>query len=110
MDLRGFGDSTYNTPIKELDDFAEDVHLFIKELGMHKVTLAGWSLGGMVSMLLAAKHPDDIENLVLISSVGLEGHKLYKYDEQGHRTTEPLEDLSQAKENPQIRGMSVMIE
>lgn len=33
-----------------------------------KITIAGWSLGGMLALELAAAHPDKVEKLILFSS------------------------------------------
>ncbi len=49
LDLRGFGQSTYNKAIDSIQDFAEDVKLFIDQLKLEKFSLMGWSMGGGVS-------------------------------------------------------------
>lgn len=82
-DLRGFGESTYNTPIQSLQDFAQDLVFFVRELGLEKFTLVGWSTGGGVAMYLAAEYPDMVENLVLVESVGHTGYPIFKKDAQG---------------------------
>ena len=31
LDLRGYGNSSYNEPLKNLSDFSKDINLFMKE-------------------------------------------------------------------------------
>ncbi len=45
-DLRGFGDSSYGTPVRSLAELAEDVRLFLDALKIEKAAVCGWSLGG----------------------------------------------------------------
>ena len=66
IDMRGFGFSTYNTPINSLKDFSEDLKSFVTLMGIEKFYLVGWSTGGGVAMEFAAKHPEQIEKLVLV--------------------------------------------
>ncbi len=80
-DLRGFGDSTYHTPIESLDDFAEDVRQLMDELHIYDAHVAGWSTGGGVAMSLAADHPERVKTLVLIESAPHTGYPVFKKDE-----------------------------
>lgn len=82
-DLRGFGISTYNTPINSLDDFKEDLKLFVDEIGIKKFSLIGWSTGGGVCMVFAADYPEHVEKLVLLESVGTHGYPIFKKDVTG---------------------------
>jgi pimeloyl-ACP methyl ester carboxylesterase len=83
VDLRGFGISTYNQPIRDLDDFAEDVRLFMEKLGIPPCSVVGWSTGGGVAMLLAAKYPRLVEKLILLCSLSTRGYPMYQLDAQG---------------------------
>lgn len=83
VDLRGFGISTYHEPIHDLADFAEDVRLFIEKLSIPPCSVVGWSTGGGVAMLLAAKYPQLMEKLVLLCSLSTRGYPMYQLDEQG---------------------------
>lgn len=87
-DLRGFGISTYNTPIDSLDDFMEDLKLFVDELGLSKFDLMGWSTGGGVCMIFAANYPRYVDKLILLESVGTRGYPILKKDEKG----KPIKD------------------
>ena len=82
-DLRGFGESSYNTPIESLRDFAEDLVLFAADLGLEKFTPIGWSTGGGIAMHLATEHAEMVQKLVLVESVGHTGYPIFKKDEQG---------------------------
>lgn len=78
MDLRGYGDSSYHTPVDTIHDFADDVVLLLKQLGIEKAVVVGWSLGGCVSMSLAARYPALVEKLVLIGSGSAKGFPVFK--------------------------------
>ncbi|MDY6765220.1 MAG: alpha/beta hydrolase [Halobacteria archaeon] len=88
MDMRGFGESSYNEPINSLEDLSNDLKLFTDELGLKGFHLMGWSTGGGVAMKFAANHPDYVEKLVLMESVGTKGYPIYRKDENG----EPIPD------------------
>lgn len=55
VDLRGFGDSTYNNSIKDLSD---DLYDFVNKLGIWLFTIVGWSARGSVCMQYRADYPD----------------------------------------------------
>ncbi len=82
-DLRGFGDSTYLDPIKSLEDLSDDLYLFLAELKINKVHIAGWSTGGAIVLKLAAKHPEMIDKIVLIESASYRGYPVFKKDAEG---------------------------
>lgn len=81
-DLRGFGDSTYHNPINSLEDFADDLKLFLDALHIDKVILVGWSTGGGIGLKFAAKYQDYIEKLVLLESASYRGYPIYEKDEK----------------------------
>lgn len=83
IDMRGFGISTYNTPVNSLKDFSEDLKLFVDEMGLNKFSLAGWSTGGGVVMHFAIDYPDYVEKLILVESVGIKGYPMFKKDASG---------------------------
>jgi pimeloyl-ACP methyl ester carboxylesterase len=82
-DMRGFGDSSYHSPIDSLEDFADDIHHLLQMLDISKYYVAGWSTGGGVALKLAAKHSDEVEKVVLIESCSYRGYPIYKKDENG---------------------------
>jgi len=81
MDLRGFGDSSYKEPIESLEDFSDDVNLFMDALSIDKAHIAGWSTGGAIALKLAAKYPEKTDKIVLIESASYRGYPIFKKDE-----------------------------
>lgn len=51
-----------------IGEMAADTSEALKAMGLDKVTLMGASYGGMTSMLLAAEHPEQVENLILCAT------------------------------------------
>ena len=78
VDLRGFGDSSYNNRFDTLEELADDVNLFTEALGIDSYYLVGWSNGGGVSLKLCAKYPDKVKKFFDIEGAGLKGYPLYK--------------------------------
>lgn len=54
---------------------AENTRALLKSLGIEKITLMGHSTGGMLAVRYALMHPADVEQLVLVSPIGLEDWK-----------------------------------
>ncbi len=90
IDMRGFGVSTYKTPVNSLRDFAEDLKLFADALGLKKFSLAGWSTGGGVIMYFAIDYPEYVDKLILVESVGIKGYPMFKKDEKGQPILDQL--------------------
>lgn len=67
LDLPGHGESA---PIwkPSVEGFADTAHRLLEALGTGPVWVAGHSLGGAVALALAARHPERVKGLVLISS------------------------------------------
>jgi len=70
-DLWGFGYSTrepldYGYPL-----FAEQVRLFMDELGLERASLMGQSMGGGTAIHFTVTHPDRVEKLVLVDPAAL---------------------------------------
>lgn len=68
IDMRGHGDSSTPECCYKLNDFANDVSLFVSAMGLGKVDALGHSLVGMVSQAFAALHGDRMDNLVLLAT------------------------------------------
>ena len=66
-DLPGYGASTAATKV-DLAALADDFIRWFDALGLERVTLLGWSLGGMLAQELAARFPARIERLVLVAT------------------------------------------
>lgn len=63
-DRRGTGRSAH-LPTGHHDVHAEDAAAIIRGLGMGDVTVVGWSMGGIVALCLAQRHPELVRGLVL---------------------------------------------
>lgn len=83
LDLRGYGDSSYNHRVLSLKDFAKDIKLFMDEMTIEKAFVVGWSLGGGVVMELAAHYPERVEKLILLNSSTHRGYPVFKKDSSG---------------------------
>ncbi len=80
LDLVGFGDSSYNRRLDSLEDFSRDVTAFIRHFDLKDVIILGWSMGGGVALETSVDNQDRISQIFLLSSVGLQGLKIYKND------------------------------
>src|SRR5579864_8237195 len=71
---RGVGGSKGTTP-DTIDDMATDAVAFIRALGLTKIDLLGFSLGGFIAQDVAQKHPDLVRKMILAgpSAAGGEG-------------------------------------
>lgn len=67
-DLRGFGKSPAPDGVYTMRLMAEDVAALLDRLEIHKVVLAGHSMGGYISLAFAQAYPDRVAGLVLITS------------------------------------------
>ncbi|MDO5713081.1 MAG: alpha/beta hydrolase [Tissierellia bacterium] len=75
VDMRGFGKSSYHKPARTLQEYAKDIEFFIEEMGFDEIVLVGWSAGGGVAMEIAADLKEQVEKLILVSSVAANGYK-----------------------------------
>lgn len=64
IDTRGHGESTHPKEYT-IDDHADDIHEIIKELGLEKVDILGYSMGSYIALRAAEAKSDDIDHLVL---------------------------------------------
>ena len=99
VDLRGFGDSSYNNRFDTLEELADDVNLFTEALGIDSYYLVGWSNGGGVSLRLCAKYPDKVKKFFDIEGAGLKGYPLYK-KENFKSTGEPYANKEEMASDP----------
>jgi pimeloyl-ACP methyl ester carboxylesterase len=110
VDLRGFGDSTYNNRFDTLEELADDVNAFTEALGIDSYYLVGWSNGGGVSLKLCAKYPDKVKKFFDIEGAGLKGYPLYK-KENFKSTGEPYESKEAMAADPmQVAPMVTIFE
>jgi pimeloyl-ACP methyl ester carboxylesterase len=69
VDLRGHGDSAHD-PKRRYDyqSHVRDLEVITAELGIDRLALVGHSLGGRISTLFAATHPERLAGLVLVDA------------------------------------------
>ncbi|OLS26379.1 MAG: Arylesterase [Candidatus Heimdallarchaeota archaeon LC_3] len=67
-DHRGQGRSGIPKNGYDLDSLTDDVVMLIKNLNLDSVHFVGLSMGGMVGMRLAARHPELVKSLILIDT------------------------------------------
>jgi len=63
-DLRGFGESSRHGPFS-MDQYADDVAMLLRGLGIERVVVAGLSMGGYVAFALWRRHRSLVRGLVL---------------------------------------------
>lgn len=104
IDLPGFGISTYHKPIDGLPDYAETVKQFVDALSLSQFSIIGWSTGGGVAMKFAADYPEQVDQLILLSSMSTHGYPFYADGADGNpdlskrlRTHDEMSALSRTK-------------
>lgn len=68
LDLRGHGRSALHGPFTIEDGYIPDVLAVLDELGLDSVHLVGGSLGGAISLALAALHPERVHSVTTFGS------------------------------------------
>jgi pimeloyl-ACP methyl ester carboxylesterase len=69
LDLRGHGDSDWDPESRyDYSHHVADLEAVVKELGIDRMVLVGFSLGGRVAMLYAGLHPEHLAGLVIVDS------------------------------------------
>jgi pimeloyl-ACP methyl ester carboxylesterase len=66
LDQRGHGDSARPDGDYSAEEYADDLHLFFRQVGIDKAIVAGQSLGGRVGQVFAAVYPGEIQALGLV--------------------------------------------
>jgi len=68
LDLRGHGDSDKPEGGYTLEDLVADLEAFMDSVGLERTHIVGHSLGSFIAQLFAARNPDRIRRLFLVSS------------------------------------------
>lgn len=90
VDLRGYGQSSYDQPINSIKDFSEDIKQFVDQLDLQKFYIMGLSNGGGVAMQFASDYPDHIQKILLLSSMSTRGYPAFNTDGERIRFREQL--------------------
>ncbi len=70
LDLRGHGASRRTPGPYALSDFVDDAISLLDHLKVARASIVGFSLGGLIAQAIALAHPDRVDSLTLISTVG----------------------------------------
>lgn len=76
-DLPGFGDSTASIPDYSFDAHARYLAAVFNRLGIARVHLVGFSMGGGVVLRFAERFPDRVASLTLVSAIGVQEMELF---------------------------------
>src|SRR3989442_11910851 len=66
LDQRGHGDSGRPDGDYSAEEYAHDLALFFRAVGLDRAIVAGQSLGGRVGQVFAATHPQHVRGLALV--------------------------------------------
>ncbi|MDZ4710668.1 MAG: alpha/beta fold hydrolase [Saprospiraceae bacterium] len=88
-DIRGFGKSSINLDIPDMDRYADDLIRFMDQLGIQKALLCGLSMGGYILLNAVQRFPDRFVAIVLCD-------------------TQCMEDTAETKEKRNISIRQVM--
>jgi proline iminopeptidase len=70
LDLRGAGRSDWSQPEHwTIETWVDDLGAFCDALELERPVLLGTATGGVIALVHAARHPDRVERLVLVSTV-----------------------------------------
>jgi pimeloyl-ACP methyl ester carboxylesterase len=68
VDLESHGRSPASDRPMHFETMADDIAALVEDLGLGRVDLAGFSLGGAVALRTAVQHPDTVRRLALVST------------------------------------------
>jgi 3-oxoadipate enol-lactonase len=69
-DTRGHGGTTATAAPYTLDQLADDAHALLQHLGVARTHWLGLSMGGMIGQMLAIRHPEVLDRVVLADTTG----------------------------------------
>ncbi|MEK3934427.1 alpha/beta hydrolase [Sporosarcina sp. FSL W7-1349] len=105
LDLRGFGDSTYQKRITKIKDFSDDLKAFFDEIGQSRFHLIGWSTGGAVCMQFVADYPGYCEKLILLASASTRGYPIYATKPDLRRRLITIQDIERDGKTLVMQGL-----
>lgn len=65
LDQRGHGESRMSVPMSTLEDYADELHMLLREIDFPPTAIAVFSFGGMVAMVFALKYPRAVGALAI---------------------------------------------
>jgi pimeloyl-ACP methyl ester carboxylesterase len=94
VDLQSHGRSPAADRPMRFETMADDIAALMKQLGLERAAIMGFSLGGAVALRAAIQHPELVDRLVLVSTVfkrsGWYPEMTAAMDAMGPETAEPL--------------------
>ena len=75
-DLPGFGASTHEIPDYSVASHARYVFQLLDSLHVDRVHVVGYSMGGGVALEMAAREPERVSSIVLVSAIGVQEYEL----------------------------------
>ena len=97
LDTRGHGRSPRGDGEFTLDRFANDLFLFMREKGIEKANILGFSDGANIAILFALSHPDMVNKLVL------NGGNIFPMGLKPKVLNEIISDWNRAKKNIHLK-------
>lgn len=91
-DNRGVGESSADSRSFSIDLFASDAFALVHELGFKKVDVLGWSMGAIVAAQLAAKHPEEVDKLILYGGACERGPVMAALDRMNAFSADQFQD------------------
>lgn len=111
IDTRGQGKSPRGTAPFTMEQFAEDLNIFLEQLGISNIILLGFSDGANIAMKFAIKYSDKIKALILDGgNLNTKGVKITTQIpiEIGYKLTKIFAKKSEeAKSNMELLGLMV---
>ena len=90
-DLPGFGESHFIASSNyRLATQADRLHRILTQLDCGPVHLVGNSMGGAISGITAARHPEQVLSLTLMNAAGLRGHRASDFERSLLKGQNPL--------------------
>ncbi len=68
LDIPGHGISVVNGEVHTMEFLADTIAAGVQSLGVEKCAIVGHSMGGYVALSIAERHPELVENIILLSS------------------------------------------
>ena len=90
--IRGHGYSTYNTPVEEFEEVAEDVLEWMGVVGVEDFLVGGASLGNGVAMMVGLAGGDRCKGLIVLGGMNPRGVDFTGMTED-HNSVEDLKSI-----------------
>lgn len=69
VDLRGFGESDSPERAYTIEGYSDDLSFIAAELGLERPVVVGHSMGGMIALDFAARHPAELSAAVVLEAM-----------------------------------------